>query len=122
MNNKQLPPKAVSALVFGILSIVSNVFAIGFATPVGAFVLQDLFMSRPYGGGSSPALMVLLIVPSLVFAVVSLYNARRGEDAVKQNPELYRGISMLKAARVTAYIGAILCFATIILIWVALRR
>ena len=114
MENKKLPPKSVAALVFGILSIGLNVFAF---LPLFAFILEDLFMS-----GSSSPIIVVFIVPSLVFSVLALNHARRSEDAVKRNPELYRGTSMIKAARITAYIGAVLSFVVLILIWVANRR
>lgn len=113
MKNKQLPPKAVSALVLGIMSIGLNVFSL----PLFAFVLQDLLSS----GSPSPAIIVF-IVPSLLLSVLALNHARRGEDAVKQNPELYRSTSMLKVARVTAYMGAAISFAALILIWVGIRR
>ena len=116
MENKQLPPKAVPALVFGILSIGFNVFCM----PLFAFIIEDLLRSGV--GGVLSIIIVVPVLPSIVFAVLGLNNARRGEDAVKQNPELYRSTSMLKAARVTAYIGAILSFVALILIWLSVRR
>ena len=109
MENKQLPPKAISALVFGILSVCPYVFLPILALNV--FVLEDI------GGASFGA--VLTLIPSIVFAVISLCFAGRSDDVIKQNPELYRGSNMLKAARVTAYLGAFLSFAAIILIWLA---
>jgi hypothetical protein len=113
MENKKLPPKAVTALVFGILSIGPFAFL-----PLLAFIVQDILTSR----GETSVYAVVPFIPSIVFSVISLSNARRGEDAVKQKPELYRGTRMLKAARVTAYIGAFLSFAALILIWLTVKK
>ena len=117
MKNKQLPPKSVAALVFGILSI--GVLGI-LCLPLVAFILEDLLRSG--GSGASSIFILVLFVPSIAFAVLGLNYARRGEDVVKQNPELYRSTSMLKVARITAYIGAALSFVALILIWVGVRR
>lgn len=117
MKNKQLPPKSVAALVFGILSIgLLGVLCL----PLVAFILEGLLQSG--GSGASIGFVLVLFVPSLAFSVLGLNCARHGEDAVKQNPELYRGTSMLKAARITAYIGAALSFVVLILIWLGVRR
>ena len=111
MENKKLPPKAVAALVFGILSVCPYIFIPILALNV--FVLEDLFSS--FGA-------VLTFIPSIVFAVISLVLAGRSDDVIKQNPELYRGTCMLKVARVMAYLGAFFSFAAVILIWLSAKN
>lgn len=118
MKEKKLPPKAITALVFGILSVFPYVFLPILALKV--FVLQDLIASRWYGGSSVGAMVSF--IPTFVFAAISLCLASRSDDVIKQNPELYRGTRMLKAARVTAYIGAFLSFAAVFLIWLAVKN
>ena len=116
MENKKLPPKAINALVFGILSLGFNVLCF----PTYTFVLEALMESGAYG--PSTAFIVLPAIPSILFAVISLNYARRSEDAIKLKPELYRSTSMLKAARITAYLGVVLSFAALIFILVAVKR
>lgn len=118
MKDKKLPPKAITALVFGILSVFPYVFLPILA--LNAFVAQDIIASAWPGGSSVGAAMIF--IPNFIFAAISLCLASRSDDVINQNPELYRGTRMLKAARVTAYIGAFLSFAAIVLIWLAVKK
>jgi hypothetical protein len=114
MENKKLPPKTVGALVFGILSVG---FFATLLFPLMAFVLEDLISS----GSGSPVAIVLMFAPSIIFAVISLSFAGRAEDAIKQHPESYCETRMLKAARITAYIGASISFLALIIIWIMIK-
>lgn len=116
MENKKLPPKAIAALVFGILSILFNLWFI----PTVAFVASD-FM---YSGSFAPTAVIICMwfVLVVLLAILGLNLSRKGYDAVNQNPELYRGVGVLKAARITSFIGIIIGFAALILMWVSMRK
>ena len=115
MENKQLPPKAIVALVFGILSILFNLCFI----PTVAFIVNDVL----YGGSfaAASAFLCLWFIIVLVFAIIGIRLSRKGYDAVNKNPELYQGVAILKAARVTSIIGALVGFAALILIWLSIK-
>jgi hypothetical protein len=115
MENKQLPPQAVAALVFGILSIFLNFCFI----PTVAFVVNDVLYSGSFAMGSTFLCMWFILV--LVFAILGLNLSRKGYDAVNKNPERYRGVGVLKAARITSYIGIIIGFVALVFIWVYIK-
>lgn len=115
MENKQLPPKAIAALVFGILSILFNLSFI----PTVAFVVNDVLYSGSFATAS--AFLCLWFVVVLVFAIIGINLSRKGYEAVNKNPELYRGVDILKAARITSIIGVVVGFAALILVWISLK-
>lgn len=119
MENKQLPPKAVSALVFGILSVFFSFCFI-------SFILMDL--SSPSLSSSSSSIdfvgllfIVVLFISVVIFAVLGLNKSKKGFIAVNKNPENYRNVGMLKVARITSYVGAFSSFTVLILIWILAR-
>lgn len=111
MENKKLPPKAVSALVYGILSVFFSFCFI-------SFFLTDYLLSSSYSSDFVGELLfiVALYIPVIIFAVLGLNKSKKGYIAVNKNPELYRGVGVLKAARITSYVGAFSTFAPLILL------
>lgn len=113
MENKKLPSKAVSALVYGILSVFFSFCFI-------SFFLTDYLLSSSYSSDfvGELLLIVTLYIPVIIFAVLGLNKSQKGYIAVNKNPELYRGVGMLKAARITSYsyVGAFSTFAPLILL------
>jgi len=110
MENKKLPPKAVNALVFGILSVFFSFCFISFFL---TYLLSSSFSSDFVG---DLLFIVVLYIPAIIFAVLGLNKPKKGYIAVNKNLELYRGVGMLKAARITSYVGAFSTFAVIILV------
>lgn len=114
MENKILPPKAVNALVFGILSVFFSFCFI-------SFIFMDLSTSRPSSSSVDYVgllFVVILFILVIIFAVLGLNKSKKGYIAVNKNPEKYRNVGMLKAARITSYVGAFSSFAVLILIWI----
>lgn len=110
MENKKLPPKAVNALVFDILSVFFSFCFISFFL---TYLLSSSYSSDFVG---DLLFIVVLYIPAIIFAVLGLNKSKKGYIAVNKNPELYRGVGMLKAARITSYVCAFSTFAVIILV------
>ena len=118
MENKILPPKAVSALVFGILSVFFCVF-------LDSFIIVDALEPHSHYYVRETSIFdylfaVICFIP-VIFGVIGLNKSKKGYIAVNKNPEKYRNVGMLKAARITSYVGAFSSFAVIILIWILIK-
>lgn len=55
----------------------------------------------------------ILVIPGIICGIVGLNKAKQGYQSVDNNPDMYGGIGMLKAGRITSIIGIVYSIASI---------